>query len=181
MPADVEEGICNRLEDATDGISFLKEQVCDARDNMAIFTAEMQEAGEIDAFYNDIKAATDGISDFPSETEDPVINQLGRISPVANVAITSKNLTSSELKALTEAYRTKLLTNSKIPIVTVAGFSTHQLQVLIHPDTQRKYQLGVQDIANLIAAQAIELPAGTLEGSETSYQIRFDNVRKTAE
>lgn len=52
--------------------------------------------------------------------------------------------------------------------------------MLIHPDTQLKYQLGVQDIANLIAAQAIELPAGTLEGHETSYQIRFDNVRKTA-
>lgn len=180
-PADVEDAICNRLEDATDGISFLKEQVCDARDNMAIFTLEMQESGDIDAFYDDAKAATDGISDFPAETEDPIIKQLGLISRVANVAITSKNLTSAELKALTEAYRNKLLAMPKIPIVSVGGFSTHQLQVLIHSDIQLKYQLGVQDIANLIAAQAIELPAGTLEGSETSYQIRYDNVRKTAD
>ncbi|MCK5920684.1 MAG: efflux RND transporter permease subunit, partial [Methylococcales bacterium] len=59
-------------------------------------------------------------------------------------------------------------------------FSTHQLQVLIRPDTQRKYELSVQDIANLISAQAVDLPAGTLEGDETSYQIRFDNVRRTA-
>ncbi len=180
-PADVESAICNRLEDATDGISFLKEQKCDARDNMAIFTLEMQESGDIKAFYDDIKAATDGISDFPSEVEDPIIKQLGRISRVANIAITSNNLTTAELKALTEEYRTKLLATPKIPIVTVGGFSKHQLQVLIKPDTQLKYQLSVQDIANLIAAQAIELPAGTLEGSETSYQIRFDNVRKTAE
>ena len=180
-PADVEDAICNRLEDATDGISFLKEQKCDARDNMAIFTLEMQEAGDIKAFYDDIKAAADGISDFPAETEDPVIKQLGRISAVANVAVTSKNLTTAELKALTEDYRNKLLAAPKIPIVKVSGFSTHQLQVLIYPDTQLKYQLSVQDIANLIAAQAVELPAGTLEGSETSYQIRFDNVRKTAE
>lgn len=50
-PADVEGAICNRLKDATDGISFLKEQVCDARDNMAIFTLEMQESGDIDDFY----------------------------------------------------------------------------------------------------------------------------------
>lgn len=180
-PADVEDAICNRLEDATDGISYLKEQVCDARDNVAIFTLEMYEAGDIDIFYDDIKAAVDGVSDFPLESEDAVIKQLGRISMVANVAITSDNLTRAELKALTEYYRNKLLANPKIPIVTVAGFSTHQLQVLIHPDTLLKYQLSVQDIANLIAAQAIELPAGTLEGSETSYQIRFDNVRKTAE
>lgn len=180
-PADVEDAICNRLEDATDGISFLKEQSCDARDNMAIFTLEMQESGNIDNFYDDVKAATDGIPDFPKEIEDPIIKQLGLISPVANVAITSKDLTPSELKALTEAYRNKLLANHKIPIVNISGFSTHQLQVLIHPHTLLKYQLSVQDIANLIAAQAIELPAGTLEGTETYYQIRFDNVRKTAE
>ena len=180
-PADVEDAICNRLEDATDGISFLKEQKCDARDNMAILTLEMHEAGDIKAFYDDIKAATDGISDFPAEVEDPIITQLGRISRVANIAVTSKNLTSSELKALTEYYRTKLLATPNIPIVSVSGFSKHQLQILISPDTQLKYQLSVQDIANLVGAQAIELPAGTLEGSETSYQIRFDNVRKTAE
>ncbi len=180
-PADVEDAICNRLEDATDGISFLYEQKCDARDNIAIFTLEMLESGDIDAFYDDIKSAVDGIADFPDETEDPVIKQLGRVDQVANIAITAKNLTYSELKALTEFYRSKLLTNPRIPIVTVDGFSTHQLQVLIHPDALLKYSLSVQDVADLIAVQAIELPAGTLEGSETSYQIRFDNVRKTVE
>jgi len=180
-PADVEDAICNRLEDATDGISYLKEQTCDARDNMAIFTLEMFEKGDIDTFYDDIKAAVDGISDFPVETEDPTIKELGRVSMVANVAITSDNLTRTELKFLTEHYRNKLLANNAIPIVTVDGFSTHQLQVLIHPDTLLKYQLSVQDIANLITSQALDLPAGTLEGRETSYQIRFDNVRKTAE
>jgi multidrug efflux pump subunit AcrB len=180
-PADVEDAICNRLEDATDGISFLKEQKCDARDNMAIFTLEMQEAGNIKAFYDDVKAATDGISDFPAEVEDPIIKELGRISPVANVVVTSENLTTAELKALTEEYRNKLLAVPKIPIVTVDGFSTHQLQVLINPDAMLKYQLSVQDIANLISAQALELPAGTLESNSTSYQIRFDNSRKTAE
>lgn len=180
-PADVEDAICNRLEDATDGISFLKEQKCDARDNVAIFTLEMQEAGSIKTFYDDIKAAIDGISNFPDEVEDPTIKELGRISPVANVAITSDNLTTSELKALTETYRNKLLATPKIPIVTVDGFSTHQLQVLISLDAMLKYQLSVQDIANLVGTQAIELPAGTLETSDELYQIRFDNPRKTAE
>ena len=180
-PADVEDALCNRLEDATDGISYLKEQTCDARDNMAIFTLEMVEKGDIDAFYDDIKAAVDGVADFPDETEDPVIKELGRVSMVANVAVTSNHLTRAELKALTEHYRSQLLANPAVPIVTVDGFSTHQLQVLIHPDTLLKYQLSVQDIANLITTQALDLPAGTLEGSQTSYQIRFDNVKKSAE
>ncbi len=180
-PADVEDGICNPLEDATDGISFLKEQSCDARDNMAIFILEMQEAGNIREFTDDIKTAIDAIQNFPDNVEDPVIKQLGRINAVANIAITADKLTPSELKALAEYYRDRLLAMPEVPIVTIDGFSTHQLQVLIQPAVLRQYQLSVQDVANLIARQALELPAGTLETTEKSYQIRFDNARKTAD
>ena len=180
-PADVEEGICNPLEDATDGISFLKEQLCDARDNIGILTLEMQEQGDIELFTDDIRSAIDGIQTFPDNAEDPVIRQLGRISPVVSVAITADQLTTAELKALAEYYRDKMLANPKIPIISINGFSAHQLQVLISPDTLLKYQLSIQDIANLISAQAIELPAGTLETRESDYQIRFENARKTTD
>ncbi len=179
-PADVEDGICKPLEDATDGISFLKEQECDARDNKGIFTLEMQEAGNIREFTDDIKTEIDAIQNFPDKIEDPVIRQLGRINEVANLLITSDKLTPTELKALAEYYRDRLIAMPEIPIVTMEGFSMHQLQVLIRPDIQKKYQLSVSDIADLIAAQAVELPAGTLEASETWYQIKFDNARKTA-
>lgn len=180
-PEDVEDGICNPLEDATDGISFLKEQSCDARDNMASFILEMQESGDIREFTDDIKTAIDAIQNFPDNVEDPVIIQLGRVNAVASIAITADKLTASELKALAEYYRDQLLANPDIPIVTLEGFSVHQLQVLIRPDALKKYQLSVQDVANLISAQALELPAGTLETTETYYQIRFDNARKTVD
>ncbi|MCW8935558.1 MAG: efflux RND transporter permease subunit [Gammaproteobacteria bacterium] len=180
-PTDVEDGICNPLEDATDGISFLKEQECDARDSVAIFTLEMQETGNIRDFTDDIKTEIDAIQNFPENIEEPVIKQLGRINPVANIAITSEMLTATELKTLAEYYRDRLIAMPQIPIVNLDGFSTHQLQVLIRPDTQQKYNLSVQNIADLISAQALELPVGTLEESEISYQIHFDNIRKTTD
>ncbi|PCI48490.1 MAG: acriflavin resistance protein, partial [Alphaproteobacteria bacterium] len=113
-PADVEDGICNPLEDATDGISFLKEQECDARDNMAIFTLEMQEAGNIREFADDINTEIDAIQNFPDNIEDPVIKQLGRINAVANIALTSVKLTLSELKTLAEYYRDRLIAMPEI-------------------------------------------------------------------
>jgi len=180
-PADVEDGICNPLEDATDGISFLKEQSCDARDNTAIFTLEMQETGDIQIFTNDIKSAVEAINNFPDNVETPVIKQIGRTSAVANIAITAEGLTASELKTLAEYYRDSLLALPDIPIINIDGFSTHQLQLLISPKAMKKYKLSIQDIANLVEAQSFELPAGTIEGENTSYQIRFDNARKTVD
>lgn len=175
---EVEEGICNRLEDATDGISFLDEQRCEARDNIGSLTLDMQEAGNIQQFLDDVNAAVDGISDFPDNSEKPVVEELGRTKPVVSVAINA-DLAQPELKALAEYYRDRLLALPEIPIVTVSGFSTHQFSVLIKPESLRQYQLSIEDIANRIKRQSLDMPAGTMDTEERSYQIRFLNERRT--
>ncbi|MDX2478472.1 MAG: efflux RND transporter permease subunit, partial [Gammaproteobacteria bacterium] len=175
---EVEEGICNRLEDATDGISFMEEQRCEARDNIGILTLDMQEEGNIQHFLNDVNAAVDGITDFPDNAEEPVVEELGRTKPVVSVAINA-DLAQPELKALAEYYRDRLLALPETPIVTVSGFSTHQLSVLIKPESLRQYQLSIEDIANRIKSQSIDMPAGILDSDERSYQIRFSNERRT--
>ncbi|MFC1664076.1 efflux RND transporter permease subunit, partial [Pseudomonadota bacterium] len=177
-PGEVEQGICNRLEDATDGTSFLEEQRCEARDNVGILTLDMQEAGNIQQFLDDVKAAVDGITEFPDKTEEPVVEELGRTKPVVSVAIIA-DLAQPELKVLAEHYRDRLLALPQIPMVSVSGFSTHQLSVLIKPESLGQYQLSIEDIANLIKSQSIDLPAGSLDALERSYQIRFLNERRT--
>lgn len=179
-PSEVEEGICRRLEDATDGISFLKEQRCESREGVGTLTAEMQESGEIKQFKDDIQAAVDSITDFPSGVEDVTVRELGRIDSVLVVAISS-DLSQPELKTLAEHYRNRLLAVPGVPIVEVMGFSQHEYTVLLKPEMLQKYQLSVQDVANLIRAQALDTPAGVLETSERSYQIRFENLRRTPE
>ncbi len=178
-PEDVEDGICRPLEDATDGISFLEEQDCDARDNQAVFTLEMHDSGNIQTFLDDIRTAVDAIQKFPKNIEDPVITLLGRTNKVVSVAITSKNLSYSELKSLGEYYRDRLSQIPSIPIVSLTGFSTHQLQILIPPDNLKKFSLSIQSIASLISSQALELPLGTIESNEKLYQLQFDNIKKT--
>ncbi len=179
-PGDVEEGICNRLEDATDGISFLEEQRCEARDNLGTLTLDMQEEGDIQKFIDDVNSAVDGITDFPDNSEEPVVEELGRTEPVVSVAINA-DLTQPELKGLAEYYRNRLLVLSDVPIVTVTGFSTHELSVLVDAEMLRQYQLSIEDIANLIKAQSIDMPAGTLDADERSYQIRFENERRSVD
>ena len=177
-PSDVEEGICNRLEDATDGISFLEEQTCEARDSLATLTLDMQEAGDIKQFVRDVNTAIDGINDFPAKAEDPVIKELGRTENVLSIAVTA-DITMPELKALAEYYRNRLLMLPEIPIVTVSGFSKHELSIQVKAEAMRQYQLSIQDVANLISAQAIDLPAGILEAKQNSYQVRVENARRT--
>jgi len=177
---EVEEGICNRLEDNTDGISFLEERSCEARDNVGIMVLDMQESGDLQQFIDDVRSAVDGITDFPDDAEDPVIDELGRTSAVVSVAI-SADLSPPELKALAEHYRDRLLALPDIPMVDVSGFSTHELSVRVKADTLRRYRLSIPDIASLIQQQAVDLPAGILEAEQRSYQIRVENERRNVE
>jgi len=176
--SEVEEGICNRIEDSTDGISFLKERTCEARDNIGAMVLEMQEAGDLQQFIDDINSAIDSVTDFPDDSEDPVIEELGRTSSVLSVAITA-DLTRAELKGLAEYYRDRLLALPSVPIVDVSGFSTHEFSIEIKAEALRRYKLSLQDIARLIQQQAVDLPAGILEADQVSYQIRVENQRRS--
>lgn len=177
-PADVEEGICNRLEDSTDGIIFLEEQQCEARDNVGTLTLTMQEDGDIKQFKDDVQAAVDAITDFPEGVEDITVRELGRTDAVLILAITA-DLPPSELKALAEYYRNRLLKTPNIPIAEVYGFSQHEYRIMVNPEALSAYQLSIQDIANLIKNQSLDTPAGILESSDNAYQIRFENLRRT--
>ncbi len=177
-PADVEEGICNRLEDATDGIIFLEEQQCASQDNVGTMTLTMQESGDISQFKEDVQAAVDLVTDFPVGVEDITVRELGRTDAVLILAVSS-DLPQPELKDLAEYYRKKLLANPQIPIVEVIGFSQHQYRVLVKPETLKQYNLSIQNIADLLAKQALDTPAGILESKDSLYQIRFENLRRT--
>jgi len=177
-PGEVESAICNRLEDATDGIGFTEEQRCEARDGVGVLTMKMYEHGDVRSFLDDVKSAVDGVDDFPEEVDQPVVEKLGRTSDVVSIAI-SADQSLPQLKELAEYYRNKLLKIPQIPIVIVDNFSDHQLRVLIRAEVLRQYNLSIQDIANLIASQSIDLPAGLLESQGKTYQIRLDNARRT--
>ena len=177
---EIEESICIRLEDATDGISYLDERSCEARDNAGTLVLSMQETGDLQQFIDDVKSAVDGIVDFPDDAEEPIIEELGRTIAVVSVAI-SADLSQPELKGLAEYYRERLLVLPEVPMVDVSGFSTHEFSVEVDPETLRRYRLSIQDIANLIQRQAVDLPAGILEADERSYQIRVENQRRGVE
>ena len=177
-PLDVEQGICLTLEDALDGISFVEEKVCQARQNVGIMTVKMFEQGNFIKFLDDVNSAIDGISDFPNEAEPAVVSEVGRVQNVISIALTA-DLPRAELKTLAEQIKQRLLRHKNIPLVEVKGFSDRQLLVAVPSYNIRRYGLSLQDIANIIAKQDVDLPVGTIETHFQETQLRFSDERRT--
>ncbi len=176
-PSEVEQAICLVLEDALDGISFVEEKSCQARQNLGLMTVKMFEQGDFAKFMDDINSAVDSISDFPKEAELATVSEIGRTQNVVSIALTAE-LPRPELKKLAEKLKQTLLQNPKIPLIEISGFSERQLLIEVPDFNLRRYGLSLQDIATLIGKQDIDLPVGTIETNFREIQLRFTDERR---
>ena len=135
---DVEEAICQRIEDAIDGIDNVAEVTCEAREGLARAVAEMTEGSNLDRFTTDVRTEVDAITDFPDQAEEPVVKQLGRTDFVASVALTGP-ASKPDLKAYAEELKDRMLRFSGIPKVDIKGFSDHQIRIELTDAVIRQY------------------------------------------
>ncbi|RKZ76824.1 MAG: hypothetical protein DRR16_30135 [Candidatus Parabeggiatoa sp. nov. 3] len=177
---DVEEAICQRIEDAVDGINDIEEVRCEARESMGTAVVKLREGGNVDYFLEDVKTEVEAIDNFPEQTELPIIKPLGRTDPVASIAITGP-MSATDLKAYAEQIKDSLLLVPEISQIDIEGFSDHQIRIELPSHALRQYGLSVSDIAAAISRQSINLPAGSLETRNQDVLIRFVDERRTVQ
>ena len=175
--ADVEEAVCQRIEEAADGIDNRDETRCEAREGVAIATLVMREGRDLAQFLDDVKSKVDAITDFPEGAEEPVVRQLGRSDFVAFIAVAGP-LRPEGLKAYAERMKDGLLAIPGVAQVTIRGFSQHQIRIEVPAATMRQFGLSLRDLADAVAAQSLKLPVGTVETRESTVLIRFDDERR---
>jgi HAE1 family hydrophobic/amphiphilic exporter-1 len=70
---DVEEAICQRIEDAIDGIDNVDEVTCEAHEGRARAIIKMDEGADFNQFTTDVRTEIDAVTDFPDQAERPVV------------------------------------------------------------------------------------------------------------
>jgi hydrophobic/amphiphilic exporter-1 (mainly G- bacteria), HAE1 family len=174
---DIEEAICQRIEDAVDGIDGVSEILCEAREGLARATVEMVEGGNLDRFTTDVRTEIDAITDFPDQAEDPVVKQLGRTDFVASVVLTGA-ASRPDLKAFAEQLKDRMLRYGGIPNVDIKGFSDHQIRIELTDAVVRQYGINISDVARAIQRQSLDLPSGSIQTSDQDVLIRFADERR---
>ena len=175
---DVEEAICQRIEDAIDGIDNVAEVTCDVREGIARAVVESSEGADFDRFATDVRTEVDAITDFPDQAEDPVVKQLGRTDFVASVALTGA-ASRPDLKAYAEELKDRMLRFGGIPKVDIKGFSDHQIRIELPDAAIRQYGISIADVAGAIRRQSLDLPSGNIQTRDQDVLIRFADERKT--
>jgi hydrophobic/amphiphilic exporter-1 (mainly G- bacteria), HAE1 family len=177
-PSEVEDAICQRIEDALDSVAGLIEIRSDAREGIAICTAQMRADTDMDEFFNDVKSQVEAISSFPANVEKPSIFKLERTASVASIAI-SGDMPPEDLYAYAVKVKERLKRDRRIAQVIVQGFSDQDVVVELSSEVLRRYGLTISDVQAAIAGQSIDLPAGIMQTRDGDLIVRFAEQRRS--
>ncbi len=175
--SEVEETIVQRLEDALDGVQYLKELKSSAVQSLGTVTLEMLDSGDYNAFRNEIDNSVASIDDFPDDAEPPITTRLNTRQAVLDVLVVGP-MTPVNLKAYCEQLRERIVSSPDVSEVNIDGFSDHLLRVELSREAMLRYGLSATDISMAISSQSLDLPAGKID-SEQTVLVRVQESRKT--
>ncbi|MBL4667166.1 MAG: efflux RND transporter permease subunit [Sneathiella sp.] len=119
--------------------------------------ANMQEA------LSNVEQAVAQITTFPETIETPVTKRIVLYDPISRISV-SGPYSESALKAIAKTIRDDLL-ELGIDKITLFGARAEELWVEVPERTLRRYDLTLNDIANVIRNNSKDVPLGTMGGT----------------
>ncbi|MFX0544720.1 efflux RND transporter permease subunit [Roseovarius sp. S1116L3] len=176
---DVEGAICAPLWDGVQGVEGLETFTCTAQTGHARAVATMAPGNEGLRFVNSLRTEVSAIDSFPDRAEPAIVRELHRTDPVTSVAI-SGDLPLPELDHYADALSDRLTALPGVATAARSGLGIRTFSITATRAVLDSHGLTPAALAAAVAAQNVDLPAGSLEGSGADLTLRFIAERDTA-
>ena len=170
-PADVEEGVCLRVEEAIAAVDGIKRMTSSAAEGGGLTLVEVQEYADAAKVLDDIKAAIGTIITFPKETEKPVISELKSRHKVITVVV-SGDVSERTLKKLAEQIRDDLTVMDNISQVSLSGVRPYEISIEVSEENLRRYNMSFEKVSRAVRDSSLDLPAGSVKTTGGEILIR---------
>lgn len=177
-PRDVEANLLEAMEAELRFIESVDKVDSTAYEGRARASVTFEEGANMSKALTDVQAAMERITTFPTDSERPVITQVVPAELVTQIEL-SGPFPEAALKLLAQRVRNDLL-NVGMAQVTISGARDTEIWVEVPELELRRLDLTLNDIANRISAESIDLPAGQVFSGSVSRQIRSEGLARTA-
>jgi multidrug efflux pump subunit AcrB len=161
-PDEVEKGVTLVTEEAVRGIDGVKQVKSTSGEGFAVVTVELQLGTDSAEALNKVRAAIDRVTTFPENAEKPLIFEAtNRFQAISLVIYGDQD--EATLKQWAERARDDLLARDGITVVELSGVRQPEISVEIPQETLRQYRLTVDQVAAIVRAACVEVPAGRIK------------------
>ncbi len=183
---DIEQNVTRPLENVLNSVSNLKHITSKSRENISVITLEFEYGEDIDVLTNDVRDKLDLVSSMlPDEVENPTIFKFSTdMIPIILLSVQADESMPGLYKILDDAVANPLARVNGVGSVSISGAPEREIHIYVDPGRLEAYNLSVEQISQVIAAENRNIPGGTFDiGSET-YALRvqgeFDSADQMA-
>ncbi|MCY4565559.1 MAG: efflux RND transporter permease subunit [Gammaproteobacteria bacterium] len=179
-PAEVEEGVVVKIEEAIQDIEGIKQVFGYAREGSGRVSIEVRDGFDAAAVLDEVKLAIDSISTFPVETERPIISKAKFRQEAITVQV-SGDMDERDMKNLAERIRDEIMALDEVSYAEVRGSRPFEISVQIPEITLRQYGLTLDQVALAIRAWSVDLPGGSIRSEGGDIRLRTKGQAYTGE
>ncbi len=173
-PEEVEVQVTEPIEDAVSNIANLEDLTSFSRDNVSIVIMQFDLDVDADLAAIDVKDQVDAIrAQLPDGAEPPVVQKFDIDAfPVLNVALSGLQGADLLFDLADDQIRERLSRVEGVADISVVGGRVREVEVLVDPDRLDAFDLTLQEVVELIRAENVSVPAGSLRNPRTQTSIR---------
>ncbi|MEL6724856.1 MAG: efflux RND transporter permease subunit [Pseudomonadota bacterium] len=180
-PAEVEEGVTRRVEEAVLGIDGVKRVSSVASENIGSVTIELADFADEQIVKDDVQTAVEGLADFPPENAERETVRAPKPTGSVVTLVVVGNVTPMELRLAAENLERELLTQNGISLVSLSGDRDYEIAIEVSEDTLQKYGLSIDDVSRAVRAGSLDLAGGSIQTQSGEYLLRTNQRRLTGD
>ncbi|HEY5674153.1 MAG TPA: efflux RND transporter permease subunit [Malonomonas sp.] len=170
-PAEVEEAVVIRVEEAIADLQGIDELVSSAREGSGQIRIEVAKGYEPRELLDDIKNRVDAISTFPDDVERPSYQVVQFRREVISVVVAGA-LPEQDLRKLGELIRDDLTALPDVSQADLVAVRPYEMSIEVDQQTLEQYNLSLEDISAAIQRSSVDLPAGAIKTREGEILLR---------
>jgi multidrug efflux pump subunit AcrB len=172
-PAEVEEALVTRIEEAVHGLSGVKRIRSTAAEGVASVSVELHSGEDVARRMADIRARVDAIESWPEEAERATVTQAEFPRHVLSIAVWG-DTDEKTLKRLAERARDALAALPEVSEVSLASARPDEIAIEVSDEALLRHGLSFDAVVAAVRGSSLDLPGGSLraEGSEILLRAR---------
>jgi len=173
-PEEVEQQVTERVEDALSTIAGIESLSSFSRENVSIVIVQFEYDVDSDMAAIDVKDKVDAIrNDLPDDVQPSTIQKLDiNAISVVDLALSGPQTLDALYDFADQVLRDRLARVDGVATVTIIGGREREIQVLAHPDRLRAYGLSITDVAGVVGAENVTIPAGRVTEPDAELSVR---------
>lgn len=170
-PAEVEEAVTIKIEEAIQDIQGVKRITSTANEGLGSVNVEMLKGHDSEKLLDDIKQAIDQISDFPDDVDAPSVYIPSRNRDVISV-IVAGDLSEKDLRQLASRVRDDLEALPDVSSVSISGARDYELAIEVSEAALNRYDITLSEVAQAINNSSLDLAAGSIQTAGGEVLLR---------